>query len=196
MGAVDMNKYKITKVNSFRIDRDETVVVMIDFQERLMPAMKDYKDLEESVVKLVRGIRVLDVPVIVTQQYTKGLGPTVQPIASALGDFSPIEKTDFSAAGELEFLEALNASQKTTVVLCGIETHVCVAQTALRLLELGYDVFLVEDAVSSRSKNDKKSAINRMVQAGARPVTVEGVLFELLGTAKAPEFKEVSGIVK
>ena len=191
-----MNKYKITKVNSFRIDRAETVLVMIDFQGRLMPAMKDHEELEESVVKLVRGIRVLDVPVIVTQQYTKGLGPTIESIAHALGDFSPVEKTDFSAAAELDFLEALNATGKTTVVLCGIETHVCVAQTALMLLELGYDVFLVEDAVSSRRKSDKKSAISRMVQAGARPVTVEGVLFELLGTAKAPEFKEISGIVK
>lgn len=191
-----MNKYKISKVNSFRINREETVLVMIDFQERLMPAMKDHDELEDAIVKLVRGVRVLDVPIIVTQQYTKGLGPTVKPIADALGDFTPIEKTDFSAAAELDFLEMLNASKKTTVVLCGIETHVCVAQTALILLELGYDVFLVEDCVSSRSKSDKKSAIGRMIQAGARPVTVEGVLFELLGTAKAPEFKEISQIVK
>lgn len=191
-----MNRYKISKVNSFRLNREDTILVMIDFQERLMPVMKDHQELEEAVIKLVRGIRTLDVPVIVTQQYTKGLGPTIQPIADALGAFSPIEKTDFSAAAELDFLEALNASKKTTVVLCGIETHVCVAQTALILLELGYDVFLVEDGVSSRSKNDKKSAIKRMIQAGARPVTVEGVLFELLGTAKAPEFKEISKIVK
>lgn len=191
-----MNRYKISKVNSFRLNREDTILVMIDFQERLLPVMKDHQELEEAVIKLVRGIRTLDVPVIVTQQYTKGLGPTIPPIADALGAFSPIEKTDFSAAAELDFLEALNASKKTTVVLCGIETHVCVAQTALILLELGYDVFLVEDGVSSRSKNDKKSAIKRMIQAGARPVTVEGVLFELLGTAKAPEFKEISKIVK
>lgn len=191
-----MNKYKIVKVNSFRLKREDAILVMIDFQERLMPAMKDSEDLEESVCKLVRGIRVLNVPVLVTQQYTKGLGPTVPAIAETLGAFSPIEKTDFSAAGELNFLEALNEAGKTTVILCGIETHVCVAQTALMLLELGYDVFLVEDGVSSRSKGDKKTAINRMIQAGARPVTVEAVLFELLGTAQAAEFKEISGIVK
>jgi len=191
-----MNKYRISKENSYRINRDDAVLVMIDFQERLMPAMKDREDLLCSVVKLVRGIRVLDVPVIVTQQYTKGLGGTVSPMADALGTFSPIEKTDFSAAAELDFLEALNTTGKTTVILCGIEAHVCVAQTALILLELGYDVFLVEDGVSSRTKYDKKTAVNRMVQAGARPVTVEAVLFELLGTAKATEFKEISGIVK
>ncbi len=191
-----MNKYKIVKVNSFRLKREDSILVMVDFQERLMPAMKEHDDLEESVCKLVQGIRTLDVPIIVTQQYTKGLGPTVPAIAEALGEFSPIEKTDFSAAGELNFLEALNEAGKTTVILCGIETHVCVAQTALILLELGYDVFLVEDAVSSRDKNDKKVAIRRMVQAGARPVTVEAVLFELLGTAKAAEFKEISRIVK
>ncbi len=191
-----MNKYKITKVNSFRIEKEDAILVMIDFQERLMPAMKDQEDLEESVCKLVNGIRTLDVPVLVTQQYTKGLGPTVPDIAEALGEFFPIEKTDFSATGEMNFLEALNESGKTSIILCGIEAHVCVAQTAMSLLELGYDVFLVEDAVSSRSKTDKKTAINRMVQAGARPVTVEAVLFELLGTAKAAEFKEISRIVK
>lgn len=191
-----MNKYKISKVKSFRIIREDSILVMVDFQERLMPVMKDHEDLQKSVVKLVQGIRTLGVPVIVTQQYTKGLGPTVPAISEALGDFSPIEKTDFGAAGELNFLEALNKEERGTVILCGIETHVCVAQTALTLLELGYDVFLVEDAVSSRNKNDKKIAIKRMVQAGARPVSVEAVLFELLGTAKAAEFKEISGIVK
>lgn len=191
-----MSKYKITKVNSFRLNREDAILVIIDFQERLMPVMKDYKDLEESVCKLVSGIRTLEVPVLVTQQYTKGLGPTVPAIAEALGEFVPIEKTDFSATGELDFLEILNEIGKTSIILCGIETHVCVAQTALTLLELGYDVFLVEDAVSSRNKTDKKTAINRMVQAGARPVTVEAVLFELLGTAKAAEFKEISRIVK
>jgi hypothetical protein len=161
-----------------------------------MPAMKDREELEESVCKLVNGIRTLDVPVLVTQQYTKGLGPTASDIAEALGEFSPIEKTDFGATGEMNFLEALNESGKTSIILCGIETHVCVAQTALTLLELGYDVFLVEDAVSSRNKTDKKTAIKRMEQAGARPVTVEAVLFELLVTAKAAEFKEISRIVK
>jgi len=191
-----MNKYKITKVNSFRLKREDAILVMIDFQERLMPAMKDHDELQQSVIKLVRGIRTLDVPVLVTQQYTKGLGATVPDIACAIGEFYPIEKTDFSATGEMNFLEALNESGKNSIILCGIETHVCVAQTALTLLELGYDVFLVEDAISSRDKTDKKTAIKRMIQAGARPVTVEAVLFELLGTAKAAEFKEISGIVK
>lgn len=191
-----MNQYKIEKVNSFRLKREDAILVMIDFQERLMPAMKDYEDLEESVCKLVNGIRTLDVPVIVTQQYTKGLGPTVPDIAEALGEFVPIEKIDFSATGEMNFLEELNTKDKSSVILCGIETHVCVLQTALTLLELGYDVFLVEDAVSSRNKTDKKTAINRMVQAGVRPVTVEAVLFELLSTAKGADFKEISRIVK
>jgi nicotinamidase-related amidase len=191
-----MNKYKISKENSFRIKREDTVLVMVDFQEKLFPVMKGQDELEENIIKLVRGIRILDVPILVTQQYTKGLGETVEPIAEALGEFYPIEKTDFSAAAELGFLEALNASEKTTILLCGIEAHICVTQTALTLLELGYDVFLLEDGVSSRTKVDKKNAIARMVQAGARPVTVEGALFELLQTAKAPEFKEISRIVK
>lgn len=191
-----MSKYKITKQKTYRLIREDAILVLVDFQERLMPAMKDFQALETSVIKLVQGIETLGVPVLVTQQYTKGLGPTIPSIAQALGEFSPIEKTDFSAAGEMNFLEALNASGKTTVILCGIEAHVCVAQTALALLELGYDVFLAEDAVSSRNKTDKKVGVKRMIDAGARPVTVEAVLFELLGTAKAAEFKEISRIVK
>ena len=192
----NMNKFRITKHRSLLLQKDEAVLVLIDFQERLLPAMKDSEELEKSAVKLVQGIRAMDIPVLVTQQYPKGLGPTTANIVQALGDFTPIDKTDFSATGEMAFLEALNETGKTTVILAGIEAHVCVAQTALYLLELGFDVFLVEDATSSRRKNDKKIAVERLYRAGVRPMTVESVLFELLGTAKAEEFKEISGIIK
>jgi len=191
-----MSKYKIEKIKSFRMNRDDMTLIVVDVQERLLPAMKDADKLEASIIKLIQGIRTLDVPVVVTQQYTKGLGPTTTPVAQALGDFAPVEKTFFSAAEEIDFLEALNETKSTSVLLCGIEAHVCVAQTALILLELGYDVFVVEDGISSRSGSDKKTAMKRMIQAGARPVTVEAALFELLETANAPEFKEISRIVK
>lgn len=191
-----MNKYKIEKIKSFRMKREDMTLVVVDIQERLLPVMKDSEKLEASVIKLIQGVRTLDVPIVVTQQYTKGLGATTPAVAQALGEFAPIEKTDFSAAGEINFLEALNETQSTSVLLCGIEAHVCVAQTALVLLELGYDVFVVEDGIASRNGNDKKIAMKRMIQAGARPVTVEAALFEMLETAKAQEFKEISRIVK
>lgn len=179
-----------------RLNAQDAILVLVDFQEKLLPVMDGREALIDTVVRLVRGFRALELPILVTQQYTKGLGETDPEIREALGAFEPIEKTSFSCAGEPAFLAALRASGRRTVVLAGIETHICVAQTALSLLDLGFSVFLVEDAVSSRRILDKEAALRRMVQAGARPVTYEAALFELLGHAKATAFKEISGIVK
>lgn len=179
-----------------RIRKHDAVLVLVDFQERLMPVMKNNEELTDTVVKLVRGCHVMGVPILVTQQYTKGLGPTIFAIHEALGDYSPIEKTTFSAMGEPAFRAALEESGRKTVILAGIETHVCVQQTALDLLAEGYQVFLVNDGVSSRSNSDKKYAKRRMAEAGAVGTTYEAVLFELCGGAREPGFKEISAIVK
>ena len=179
-----------------RMDSEDAILVLVDFQEKLMPVMDGREALTDTAVRLIRGFRALELPILVTQQYTKGLGETDAALREALGDFSPIEKTAFSCAGEPAFLGALRESGRKTVILAGIETHICVAQTALSLLGLGFSVFVVADAVSSRRPGDKDAALQRMVLAGARPVTYEAVLFELLGHAKAPAFKAISGIVK
>lgn len=189
-----------------RIKKEDAVLVGIDFQERLMPAMKGNEELSAAVVKLVKGCRILGVPVIMTQQYTKGLGPTVVAIADALteplgeetgaAEFHPVEKTSFSAMGEPDFIDALEKLERRTVIIAGIEAHVCVQQTVIDLLEKGYTVFVANDCISSRSNTDKKYAQRRMGDAGAVGTTYESILFELLGGAKEPGFKQISALVK
>lgn len=179
-----------------RLKREDTILALVDFQERLLPAASDSADLEEHIVKLVKGFRALSLPVLVTQQYTKGLGETIPSLRAVLGDFTPVEKTEFSAVKAPAFLEALEASGRRTVVITGIEAHVCVLQTALDLLEKGYQVFVAADCCGSRSPLDKKYGEKRMAQAGAVWGTCESVLFELCGGAREPGFKEISAIVK
>lgn len=175
---------------------NDSILVVIDCQTKLMPAIKDTEELEKTVVKLAKGIKALDVPVVVTQQYTKGLGPTTDDICEALGEFEPIEKVTFSAMGTEEFVEAMKAAGRKNVIMTGTETHICVQQTTLELLEAGYNVYLVQDCVGSRKDNDKNIACQRMAAAGAVVTTYEAVLYELLKGAKAEGFKAVSAIVK
>ncbi|MBR0597958.1 hydrolase [Clostridiales bacterium BAD-6] len=189
-----------------KIKKEDAILVGIDFQERLMPAMKGNEELEATAVKLVKGCRILGVPILMTQQYTKGLGSTVPAIAEAitasLGDdipetvFEHIEKTSFSAMGEPAFVEALEKLRKKTVIISGIEAHVCVQQTVIDLLEKGYHVFVANDCISSRNNTDKKYSQRRMGDAGAVGTTMESILFELCGGAKEPGFKQISALVK
>jgi nicotinamidase-related amidase len=189
-----------------RLKKEDTVLVGIDFQERLMPAMKGSEELETAIVKLVKGCRILGVPAVMTQQYTKGLGPTISAVAASLtepigedvaaAEFQPVEKTSFSAMGEPVFVETLEKLGRKTVIIAGIEAHVCVQQTVIDLLEKGYTVFVANDCISSRSNTDKKYAQRRMGDAGAVGTTYESILFELLGGAKEPGFKQISALVK
>ena len=189
-----------------KLKKEDAVLVGIDFQERLMPAMKNGDEVEAAAVKLVKGCRILGVPIIMTQQYTKGLGPTVSDIAEALtepvgeegsaAEFQPVEKTSFSAMGEPAFVEALKKLGRKTVIIAGVEAHVCVQQTVIDLLENGYTVFIANDCISSRSNNDKKYSQRRMGDAGAVGTTSESILFELLRGAKEPGFKQISALVK
>lgn len=178
------------------IDRNDAVLAAIDFQTKLMPAMADREKLEEAAVKLIKGLGALKVPAIVTQQYTKGLGPTVSPIAEALGDYEPIEKTTFSAMEEPDFVKALEQSGKKTVILIGIEAHICVQQTALQLMDRGYSVYVIQDCIASRKESDNLCSQQRMAAAGAVITTYESILYELLKGAKAEGFKAISAIVK
>ena len=180
-----------------RIVKDKTAVVVVDFQERLVPAMREGALAVSSAAKLIEGANAIGCPVLVTQQYTKGLGDSVSGIKEAFSSFSHIEKSAFSAMGEPDFVKALAETGKKTVVLCGIEAHVCILQTALDLLSAEYDVFLVTDAISSRKEKDEKMAVKRMIKSGVFPTTVESVLFELLeNDSKSETFKTISRLVK
>lgn len=180
-----------------RLLKDETIVVVIDIQEKLFPHIAENDILTENCKKIIEGLKILEIPFLVTEQYTKGLGSTIPEIKEVLGDlYKPIEKIDFSCCGSSEFLEVLRNSGKKNVVLIGIETHVCVLQTALDLLSEGFQPVLIEDCVSSRSLINKKIAVQRMLHEGCIVSTYESILFELCRKAGNDLFKAISKLVK
>jgi nicotinamidase-related amidase len=176
---------------------DESVLVVVDVQGKLAQLMHEKEALFDALGRLVRGSLALELPVLWMEQNPEGLGATVPEVASVMpGDLTPIPKLSFSCWGEPRFIEALEATARRQVLLCGIEAHVCVYQTARDLLEEGYEVHVVADAVSSRKALNRDVALGRMSQLGAALTTVEGALFEMLGAADGPAFKEILDIVK
>lgn len=161
-----------------------------------MPAICDREVLCLNVDRLVKGVGLLELPVWVTEQYPKGLGPTVVELRAALGMAAFREKLTFSVCGAAGLMADMAAKAVSEVILCGIEAHVCVTQSCLDLLDAGLRVFVVADAVGSRTEANRGWGIERMRQAGAVMVSTEMILFELLETAAAPEFKEVHGLLK
>ncbi len=186
----------LQQIKTWKLEKDDTICVIIDFQEKILPAMHEAKTVEDYVIRLIKGMNALGIPMVVTQQYTKGLGATVPQIAEAIGAFTPIDKTTFSCMDEPVFAETLENSTRGTVILAGIEAHICVAQTALDLIREGYRVALVTDCIQSRNPQNKERTIQRLAQEGVVITTYESVLYELLGSAKAAEFKAISAIVK
>lgn len=178
------------------LTRENALLVVVDVQERLLPHIRKNEELAAAVAKMIRGCRVLGVPVLVTEQYPEGLGPTIPSVAELVEPWEPIVKGTFSCCGEEPFPEAVKRAGRKDVLLCGIETHVCVYQTARDLLERGYRVHLLVDAVSSRKKIDRKTAIARMETMGASLATVEMALFEMLRVSGTDEFKRIIRIVK
>ncbi|MDD6310817.1 MAG: hydrolase [Firmicutes bacterium] len=176
--------------------REDTLAVYIDFQEKLMPAMSGKEVLQDKVIRLADGLKAMNIPNIVSQQYTKGLGETIEPIAEAIGELKVVEKTCFGCMGNVDFVNQLELAGRKNIIVCGIESHICVQQTVLQLLEEGYNVFVPVDCISSRSQTDLLWAVERMERAGAVMTTYESVLYELLVDSKAPEFKTISAIVK
>ena len=181
---------------SLRLTRTKTGLVVVDIQERLLPAIFERERVVGNSVRLIQGAGVLQVPIFATEQYRKGLGPTVPEVAAAIPRFSPMEKLAFSACGASGFVPALESKQVSDAVLCGIEAHVCVTQTCLDLLDKGFRVFVAADAVSSRTPENYRFGLERMSAAGAVIVSTEMVLFELLEQAGTAEFKQVLTLVK
>ena len=179
-----------------RISHAHVTALVVDIQERLFPHIHENVRLAERCAMLIKGLRILDVPIIVTQQYTKGLGPTIAPIAEALGDFDPYEKMSFSCCGNPDVEAMLLSRHGHQVIVMGIETHVCVLQTVIDIQEQGRTAVVVEDCVSSRSANDKRIAIERMRAAGAIITTAESLLFELMVGSDHESFKQISALVK
>lgn len=179
-----------------RIKRKNSIAVIIDMQEKIFPVISENSILEDKLRRFIQGLKVLGVDIIVTEQYSKGLGSTIKSIQDVLVDYSPLEKMSFSCCGIDTFEKRLKESGKNTVLITGIETHVCVLQTVLDLLDKGYIVVVIEDCVSSRNLNDKRVAIERMRDEGAIITVYESILFEMLELSGTEEFKTISRIVK
>lgn len=177
-------------------DRSDAVLVLIDMQESLASAMERRDAVVRTSVLLARVARLLDVPVIVTRQYPRGLGDTVSALREATAGTVPIDKVTFSCLAEPAFAERLRALGRRQIVIVGMETHICVAQTALALLAEGHRVQVVSDAVCSRRVTDHEIALDRLRDAGAEVTVAESVIYEALGRADAPEFREVLALVK
>jgi nicotinamidase-related amidase len=181
---------------SHRLRRAESGLIVVDIQERLLPAIDEKERVVQNSVRLIQGAGVLKVPVFATEQYRKGLGATVPEVAAAMTGVAPLEKLTFSACGAAGFAEALKVRNVRDAVLCGIEAHVCVAQTGLDLLDAGLRVFVAVDAVSSRTAQNCQLGLERMRDAGAVMVSTEMVLFEWLERAGTDEFKRIHALVK
>jgi len=178
------------------LNLEETVLVIIDVQGKLARLMYEKDKLFENLQKAIRGARVLGIPIIWLEQNPKGLGSTVPEVASLLSDTKPISKFSFSCCGDEGFINVLNSMNRKQVLLAGIEAHVCVYQTAADLVALGYEVEILTDAVSSRTKENREIGLQKMHEVGASLTSTETALFELLKTAKAGQFKEIARIVK
>jgi nicotinamidase-related amidase len=180
----------------FRIQRPQAALVVVDIQERLLPAIFEREGVVRNAVRLIQGAGVLKVPVFASEQYRKGLGATVPEVAEAIAGFAPMEKMTFSAARIDGFGRTLKRQKLSDLLLCGIETHVCVSQTCLDFLDAGFRVFVAADAVSSRTSENHRLGLDRMREAGAALVSTEMALFELLEQAGTEEFKQILALVR
>lgn len=175
---------------------ENSLLLIVDVQEKFREHIHNFENTLQNIVSMAEGARLLSVPVVLTEQYPKGLGATVAEILAVAESSERFEKTAFSCCQEAEFNEFLKNSGRKQIIVCGIETHVCVNQTVLDLLNLGYQVHVVVDAVSSRKPENKNIGIEKMQIAGAHMTTVEMSLLELVKDSANPLFKSVQRLIK
>jgi len=179
------------------LDKDKTALVIVDIQEGFRNAVPDFEAIASRAALAVRGFQILGAPVLITEQYPKGLGRSAKEILSiSPDDFRIFEKTAFSSCGAESFGEALKEARAEQIVLCGLETHVCVNQTAHDLLVRGFQVHLLIDCVSSRFERGKTAGLAKMKQSGVIPSSLEMALFELMNDSKNEHFKQIQQLIK
>ncbi|MBQ3393107.1 MAG: hydrolase [Lachnospiraceae bacterium] len=179
-----------------RLLPEETQCLVIDMQEKLVPAMSDLENLNNRVEILLKGLRLLGIPMMLTQQYTKGLGNSLPYVYEAAGTTKYYEKNTFSCVRDEETLKALRDNGRKNILVCGTETHICVLQSCMELKALGFQPIMVADAVGSRKPFDKEIGLQRAVQEGILLTTTEAALFEMTVDSKNPHFREISALVK
>ena len=179
-----------------KLSKDNATALVIDLQEKIVPAMTEASTLVENAKFLLSGLAIYQTPIVATRQYPKGLGDVLPEIQRVMEKATVFDKTTFSCLDAAAIRNWFNADSRPNVILAGIETHICVLQTALDLLELGKNVYLAVDCVSSGNLFDQKYALKRLFNAGVVPSTSEALLYEIAGAAGSPEFKALSRLVK
>jgi nicotinamidase-related amidase len=183
-------------LESFQLDKEEALVLIIDIQERLAPAMKEKDKVVKNCQHLIELAKMYNIPVVMTEQYPKGLGKTIPEIQSLLPDYKPIEKSSFSCCGQSSFPAEIKKTGRKKIIITGMETHVCVLQTVIDLMKHGLAPHVVQDGVCSRSDENWKTGIEFMRDAGAVITCTETVLFQLLKGSGTEEFKKISQRIK
>lgn len=179
-----------------RILNDKVLAVEIDYQERLFPVMDNKEMLLKKATTLTQGLKALDIPIFATRQYPKGLGDTIAPLKEHLSETPIFDKVHFSIYDDDAFRQALDELAPETILLYGIETHICVAQSAIDLKEAGYQVYVVADACGSRFEADRLYGLKRLAYETVGLIGTEALLFELTRSAKSPAFKTISNLIK
>lgn len=177
------------------LKRDQSRLLMIDMQEKLVPAMHEHKALVQNCRTLLTAASYAQAPLLISEQYPQGLGHTLSELREAAGDSARMAKMDFSCARDGVMRARLEDSERKQIVICGVEAHVCVLQTALDLHAMGMEVFVVLDAVASRQLGSKTVAANRLTASGVHVVTVEMVIFEWAQSASDPVFKSLRKLI-
>ncbi|WP_340002743.1 isochorismatase family protein [Oceanobacillus sp. FSL K6-0127] len=178
------------------LNKESTVFVLVDVQGKLANIVQDSKSLIDNLKVLIQGLNILQIPIVWLEQYPQGLGQTNEALAKYLTHVKPIHKITFDACKNQAFVEALTATKRKQILIAGIETHICVYQTALGIKSLGYEVQVVADAVSSRTKLNKEIGLHKMQASGVLPSSVEMALYELMETAESKDFKNVLKLLK
>lgn len=178
------------------LDAKTAVLVVIDVQGKLAQVMYAKDALFKSLENMIKSVKVLEIPIIWMEQIPKNLGPTIRELAQWMSGISPIAKHTFSCCANEQFMQQFKEINRHQVLVCGIESHICVYQTAVDLLNMGHEVYVLCDGVSSRTPENRQLGIDRMKDAGAILTSVEMSLFEMLKEAKGPQFKEIVKIIK
>jgi len=175
---------------------ENMALLIIDVQSKLAQLMDGRETLVENLQRIIQGAQILGVPIIWTEQNPKGLGPTIPEVAELLSGYRPLTKFSFSCCGDEDFMQELRALNRKQILLAGIETHICIYQTAMDLISLGYEVEVVADAVSSRAGENKRIGLEKIRDGGGRLTSTETALFELLKVAEGEKFKGILQIIK
>ena len=179
------------------LDRERAALVIVDVQESFREVIPDFATMASRIATLAQGAQILGIPVLITEQYPRGLGKTASEIIAAVGPDAPVfEKTAFSSCGAASFTDHLSSLARDQVILCGIEAHICINQTAHDLLAGNRQVHLVTDCIGARTERNRAVALRKMRVSGALLSTVEMALFEMLGDARDQHFKSIQALIK